>query len=152
MDNQIKLPIVAADGMNPTVPTKATSGSAGFDLHACISKMVTIAPGKRALIETGWKISMPSNMACFVVPRSGLAWKHGVTVLNTPGTIDSDYRGSIKVILINHGDEPFFVLPNMRIAQLIFSTVVDIELIAVETGQLFDETARGEGGFGSTGA
>lgn len=151
MNEPITLPFVAVDGMRPTLPTRATEGSAGFDLYACIDKMVTIAPGKRALIETGWKLTMPKNMVCFVVPRSGLAWKNGITVLNTPGTIDSDYRGSIKVILINHGDEPFFVLPNMRVAQLVFSTVVDMSIVAVETGKLFDETSRGSGGFGSTG-
>ena len=151
MDETIKVTFWPLDNMQPTLPTKATSGAAAYDLYACIDKPVPIQPGKRVLIETGWKIKMPVTMAAYVMPRSGLAWKNGISVLNAPGLIDSDYRGSIKVLLINHGDEPFFILPNMRIAQLMFVPSLNTELVLIETGSLFEDTKRGAGGFGSTG-
>jgi dUTP pyrophosphatase len=151
MENVIKVSFCAADNMHPTLPTKSTSGAAAYDLHACIDKPIPIQPGKRVLIETGWKVQMPATMAAYVMSRSGLAWKNGIAVLNAPGLIDSDYRGTIKVVLINHGDEPFFVLPNMRVAQLMFVASMNTDIVVIETGDLFAETSRGAGGFGSTG-
>jgi dUTP pyrophosphatase len=129
------------------VPRKATAGAAGFDLVA--SAPVAIAPGKRALCPTGIAIAVPSGFEGQVRPRSGLALKHGVTCLNTPGTIDADYRGEVKVLLVNLGDEPFEVTRGMRIAQLVLAAVApaSFELVAA-----LEDTVRQTGGFGSTGA
>lgn len=129
-----------------TTPAYATLGASGADLHASCD--VVIYPGKQALVSTGLVLSIPPNVEAQVRPRSGLAAKHGITVLNTPGTIDSDYRGEVKVILINHGTEIFHVERGMRIAQLVFAPVYKASFIPVES---FDETKRGTGGFGSTG-
>jgi dUTP pyrophosphatase len=115
---------------------------------AAIAGPVTIAPGTRAMIPTGIAISLPAGYEAQVRPRSGLAAKHGITVLNAPGTIDADYRGEIQVILINFGDLPFVVEPKARIAQLIVAPVLRIEWRAAES---LAETARGDSGFGSTG-
>lgn len=127
-------------------PVYATSGASGADLHASCDAV--IHPGKQALISTGVVLSIPPNIEAQVRPRSGLAAKHGVTVLNTPGTIDSDYRGEVKVILINHGSEIFRVEKGMRIAQLVFAPVYRAVFNRVDS---FDETNRGSAGFGSTG-
>ena len=128
------------------MPEMATSGAAGYDL--CASKAVTIKSGEFEKVPTGIRISMPEGLEAQIRPRSGLAAKHGVTVLNAPGTIDSDYRGEICVILINHGKKDFEIEPGMRIAQMVFSKVIKVDFKQVEQ---LDETNRGEGGFGSTG-
>jgi len=130
------------------LPHYATEGAAGADLHAAIRDPVTLAPGERALLPSGLAMAIPAGWEAQVRPRSGLALKHGVTVLNTPGTIDSDYRGEVGVILINHGDVPFTVERGDRIAQVGFAPVAQPNLLEVET---LPETERGDGGFGSTG-
>ena len=132
------------------LPTYETARSAGMDLRAAVADgaPVTLAPGARALVPTGLSIGLPLGYEAQVRPRSGLALKHGVTCLNSPGTIDSDYRGEVGVILINHGQEPFVIKRGERIAQMIISPVVQSSWLEVET---LDETARGAGGFGSTG-
>ena len=132
------------------LPVYETSGSAGMDLRAAVAEdtPLTLAQGARALVPTGFSIGLPEGYEAQVRPRSGLALKHGVTCLNSPGTIDSDYRGEVGVILINHGGEPFTIKRGERIAQMIVSPVVQSSWLEVET---LDETARGAGGFGSTG-
>jgi len=125
-----------------------SDGAAGMDLAASLDAPVTIAPGKRALVGTGLAIALPRGFEAQVRPRSGLAAKHGVTVLNAPGTIDEDYRGEIKVILINHGDEPFVVKSGERIAQLVIAKVARAVL---DEQSSLDGSARGAGGFGHTG-
>ena len=135
-------------GAGCDLPAYATLHAAGADLMAAIAHPVTLAPGKRAMIPTGIAIALPVGYEAQVRPRSGLAAKHGVTVLNTPGTIDADYRGEIQVILINFGDLPFIVEPNARIAQLIVAPVSQIQWEPTDT---LGETARADGGFGSTG-
>jgi dUTP pyrophosphatase len=113
-----------------------------------ISETLTIAPGKRALVPTGMAIALPNGYEAQVRPRSGLAAKFGVTVLNTPGTIDADYRGEIKVILINHGEAPFEIRRGDRVAQMVVAPVTAVQF---ELKEALDETQRGAGGFGSTG-
>ena len=129
------------------LPRYATDGAAGLDLSAALEAPLIIAPGERALVPTGIAVALPPGHEGQVRPRSGLAVRHGVTVLNAPGTIDEDYRGEVKVALVNHGREPFVVDPGSRIAQLI---VAPVTRVAVEEGEL-DETSRGAGGFGHTG-
>ncbi len=131
------------------VPFYATPDSAGVDLPASIKEAITLMPGKRTLIPTGLKIALPEGHEAQVRSRSGLALKHGIMTLNSPGTIDADYRGEICVILMNLGDEPFVIEPGMRIAQMVITTYV--KACFVETDTLPD-SVRGEGGFGSTGA
>lgn len=128
------------------LPAYATSGAAGMDVVA--AEDVTLAPGARGAIATGFAIAIPEGYEVQVRPRSGLALKHGITCLNTPGTIDADYRGEIKVILANLGSEPFEVKRGERIAQLVPAAVTPATMVEVET---LDDTARGGGGFGSTG-
>ena len=135
-------------GADLALPAYATPGSAGLDLLAAISDDISLAPGSRALMPTGLAIALPEGYEAQVRPRSGLALKNGVTVLNSPGTIDADYRGEIGVILINHGDAPFVVTRGMRIAQLTVAPVT--QLSWVETTEL-PTTTRGMGGYGSTG-
>ena len=130
------------------LPTYATDSSAGLDLRAAVDEPVVLAPGERRLIPTGLILEIPEGYEGQVRPRSGLAIRHGVTVLNSPGTIDADYRGEVKVILINLGEEPFTIRRGERIAQLIITPVTRAELIEVEE---VTATARGDGGFGSTG-
>ncbi len=130
------------------VPAYATAQSAGMDLKADITEPVELAPLQRAMIPTGLSIALPQGTEAQVRPRSGLAAKYGVTVLNSPGTIDADYRGEIKVILVNLSDRPFTVNPGERIAQLVMAKYESVTWDEVE---ILDETARGEGGFGSTG-
>ena len=132
------------------LPAYETDEAAGMDLRAALAEGETMVlqPGQQAMVPTGLSMAMPKGFEAQVRPRSGLAAKHGLTVLNTPGTIDSDYRGEVKIILINLGQEDFTVERNMRIAQMIIAPVVQASLIEVET---LDETARGLGGFGSTG-
>jgi dUTP pyrophosphatase len=130
------------------LPRYETEHAAGLDLAACIPADITLAPGKRALVPTGFAIALPPGYEAQVRPRSGLAAKHGITVLNSPGTIDADYRGELAVILINLGESAFTISRGMRIAQLVVAPVAQAEL--VETTEL-PATARGAGGFGSTG-
>lgn len=130
------------------LPEYATIQSAGMDLKAAIDEPVVLSPLQRALIPTGLYIALPEGTEAQVRPRSGLAAKHGVTVLNSPGTIDADYRGEIRVILVNLSDQPFTVSPGERIAQLVIARYERAEWDEVD---VLDETVRGEGGFGSTG-
>jgi dUTP pyrophosphatase len=131
------------------LPGYATPLSAGMDVRAAlIQQRVTILPGERQLIPTGLQVQIPEGYEIQVRPRSGLAIKYGITMLNSPGTIDADYRGEIMVIAINHSDEPFVIEHGERIAQLIVAAVVQANIIEAES---LDETSRGEGGFGSTG-
>ena len=127
---------------------KATKGSAGFDLLASINNPIEIGAGKSLLVPCGFSLQMPHHFEAQVRPRSGLALKNSVTVLNTPGTIDSDYRGEICVILINHGQMSFKISRGMRIAQIIFKEIPEVNLVEVDE---LDNTKRGSGGFGSTG-
>ena len=129
------------------LPAYAHPGDAGMDVCACAA--VTLAPGARALVPTGLVMELPPGTEAQVRPRSGLALKHGVTVLNAPGTIDEGYRGEVGVILINHGQEPFRVTAGMRIAQMVIAPV--LRAAVAEAGEV-SGTARGAGGFGSTGA
>ena len=131
------------------LPSYATCMSAGMDLYAAVEDDVYLGVGDTHMIPTGLRIAIPSGHEAQVRPRSGLAAKYGVTVLNTPGTIDADYRGEIKVILINHGHNDFIVTRGLRIAQLVVAKYE--KMVLIEVGDL-DETVRGAGGFGSTGA
>ena len=142
----MKVEIVNKSGQ--PVPAYATELSAGMDLRADLESPITLGPLERALVPTGLFIALPPGSEAQVRPRSGLAAKHGITVLNTPGTIDADYRGEIKVILVNLSNTPFEIVPGERIAQMVVARHERVEW--VETDSL-DETARGAGGFGSTG-
>jgi dUTP pyrophosphatase len=130
------------------LPVYETALAAGMDLRAAVTESLTVAPGDRALVPTGIRIALSAGLEAQVRPRSGLAARHGVTMLNTPGTIDADYRGEIKVILINHGGEPFTIARGDRIAQLVIAPVLRAEWTVVEA---LEETERGDGGFGHTG-
>jgi len=133
-------------GEGLALPAYATDGAAGMDVLA--AEHVTIAPGQRHAVATGLSVAIPAGYEIQVRPRSGLALKHGITVPNTPGTIDSDYRGELKVILINHGAEDFAIARGDRVAQLVLSPVTQATWDEVDK---LDDTARGAGGFGSTG-
>lgn len=137
-------------GRGLDAPRQQTAGAAGVDLLAALgaSEVLTIDPGRRALVPTGLAIALPEGYEAQVRPRSGLAAKHGVTVLNAPGTIDADYRGEIKVILVNHGEAPFEIRRGERIAQMVVAPVTGVDFELRET---LDATERGAGGFGSTG-
>lgn len=137
-----------AHGKDLPLPGVGSPGSSGLDLLACVEGPVEIKPGESLLIPTGVSVEIPMGYEAQVRPRSGLALTHGVTVLNTPGTVDSDYRGEIGVILINHGSDVFTVRRGDRIAQLVFGAVCRVDL---EEGDSLGETMRGEGGFGHTG-
>ena len=142
---ELPVPLHALDpGLAP--PAYAQRGDAGADLRTAVD--VTLAPGERALVPTGVALAIPEGHAGFVHPRSGLAVRHGLSVVNAPGTIDAGYRGEIRVILINHGTEVFRIEPGMRIAQLVVCPVLRV---TVEEVEQLDETRRGAGGFGSTG-
>ena len=130
------------------LPSYKTSGSSGMDLMACVDEPITIKPNESMLIPTGIAIAIPEDTEVQIRPRSGLAAKSSITVLNTPGTIDSDYRGELKIILFNHGNVNFIINNNDRIAQMVLTPIIKMEL--EETKDL-PETIRGEGGFGSTG-
>jgi dUTP pyrophosphatase len=135
--------------LTPTaqLPASMSEHSAGYDIYADIQNEVKLAPGQRVLIPTGFAISLPVGYEAQIRSRSGLAINYGVCVLNSPGTIDSDYRGEVKVILINHGDLELIIEPAMRIAQMVIHKHEKIEFVVVEA---LDETTRGEGGFGHT--
>lgn len=130
------------------LPRKMSELASGFDLYASVTEDVVLSPGQRSLIPTGLAIAMPGGLEAQIRPRSGLAFKHGITCLNTPGTIDADYRGEIKVLLINLGQEPFTITRNERIAQMVFQIVPEVNLVEVDE---LSETVRGAGGFGHTG-
>jgi dUTP pyrophosphatase len=149
--NQIKLDIrQLPHGEGLPLPAYQSAHAAGLDLLAAVpeSAPLVLAPGKHAMVPTGLAIALPEGFEAQVRPRSGLAAKHGVTVLNAPGTIDADYRGEISVILINHGAEPFAIRRGERIAQLVIAPVVQARLNPVDS---LPDTGRGSGGFGSTG-
>ncbi len=136
------------DGLK--LPAYETVLAAGADLRAAVSDSVpmVLTPGERALVPTGFCMALPAGYEAQIRPRSGLAYKHGITCLNTPGTIDADYRGEVKVLLINHGQEPFTIHRGERIAQMVVSPITQPEFIEVD---VLSETDRGAGGFGSTG-
>ena len=142
------VPLAHFEGL--TLPAYETSGAAGMDLRAAVAEdaPIVLKPGERAMAPTGLTIALPSGYEAQIRPRSGLAAKHGVTCLNSPGTIDADYRGEVKVILINHGDTPFVITRGERIAQIVISPVTQA---AFEVVTQLDATDRGGGGFGSTG-
>lgn len=135
-----------AAGLQP--PEYASDESAGLDLRAAIPAPVTLQPGERALIPVGFIMALPPGYEAQIRPRSGLALRHGITMLNSPGTIDSDYRGEVKVLAINHGNEPFVVEHADRIAQMVIAPVTRVSFTLTEE---LRETERGSGGFGSTG-
>lgn len=139
-------PLDHAIGLNK--PSYATDQSAGMDLVAALEEAIEIAPGERALVPTGLSLALPPGFEAQIRPRSGLALKHGVTVLNSPGTVDADYRGEVKVILANLGTEPFTVERGMRIAQMVIARYEQVKWSIVDD---LEETERGAGGFGSTG-
>ena len=143
---KIKVGITAEN--NVEIPRYMTEGSAGIDVSANIETEIELKPLERYLVPTGIKLEIPEGFEVQVRPRSGLAFKHGITVLNTPGTIDSDYRGEIKVLLINLSNEAYKIQPNERIGQLILSKVYRLDF---EVKDGLSETKRGEGGFGHTG-
>ncbi len=130
-------------------PARATDHSSGFDLRAAVDEPLSLEPGARALVPTGITIAIPPGYEGQVRPRSGLALKHGISIVNAPGTIDADYRGEIGVMLINHGQEVYTIERGTRIAQLVIAAVPPCELVVITS---LDDTDRGEGGFGSTGS
>ncbi len=133
------------------IPRYKTSGAAGMDLAACLDAPLLIAPGGTARVPTGLQIALPPGHEGQVRPRSGLAARHGVTVLNAPGTIDEDYRGEVQVLLVNHGTDVFAIQSGDRIAQLIVAPVSQVEIVVVDEEKALGGTERGPGGFGSTG-
>lgn len=139
---------VLKDGVEEAIAGHMSEGSSGFDLSVCLDEPIVLEPMQRALVPTGIAISIPEGFEGQVRPRSGLAIKHGITLLNTPGTIDSDYRGEVKLIIINLGNEPFEIVDKMRMAQLVISRYASVTTKIVAS---LDETERGEGGFGHTG-
>ena len=143
---EIEVPVLAKDP--GCLPVYASALAAGADVKACITEQLLIEPGASALIPTGLRFAIPAGFEIQVRPRSGLALKHQVTVLNTPGTIDADYRGEVAVILINHGKNAFAVTPGMRIAQIVLARV---ERANFNLEESLASTSRGEGGFGHTG-
>ncbi|WP_069327331.1 dUTP diphosphatase [Paenibacillus nuruki] len=149
MNLSINVEIMALPGSEGLeLPRKMSELASGFDLYAAVTEPMVLEPGKRALVPTGLALAMPAGLEAQIRPRSGLAYKHGITCLNTPGTIDADYRGEIKVLLINLGEEAFAIDRGERIAQMVFQIVPEVNLIEV---QQLSETVRGAGGFGHTG-
>ncbi len=149
MPLQLTIPVqILPHGQGLELPAAATADAAGMDLRAALSEPLVLAPLDRALVPTGLRMAIPRGYEGQVRPRSGLAWKHGLTVANAPGTIDADYRGEVKVILVNIGREPFTVTRGMRVAQLVIAPVT---LAALEPVPDLEETDRSSGGFGSTG-
>ena len=144
----MKVMINRIHSLDLPLPSFMTAGSAGMDIYAANEQDIPIKVGQRVLIPTGIAISMPEGCEAQIRPRSGLALKHGLTLLNTPGTIDSDYRGEIKLIVINLGDKEYILKRGERIAQMVFSRVLRPEIVEVK---VLDDTDRGAGGFGHTG-
>lgn len=126
-----------------------TSGAAGFDVHAALELPLTLAPGARALVPLGFGLELPPHFEAQIRPRSGLASKHGITCLNSPGTVDADYRGEVMALLINHGDAPFVIERGMRVAQMV---VQALPRVTLEIASELSRTERDQSGFGSTGA
>ena len=141
--------VVLPHAQGLALPAYQTPGAAGLDLLAALTAPVLLKPGARALIPTGLMLALPAGFEAQVRPRSGLAHEHGITVLNAPGTIDADYRGEIKVLLIHHGERPHVIQRGARVAQLVIAPVAQAELVVAE---LLPPTERGAGGCGSTGA
>lgn len=135
-------------GSDLPLPSYESDAAAGMDLRAAVQETMTLKPGARMLVPTGLQLAIPQGYEAQIRPRSGLAYKQGITMLNSPGTIDSDYRGEVKVLAINHGSEPFTISHGDRIAQMVIAPVSQAVIKEVET---LDETERNEGGFGSTG-
>ncbi|MEM7437793.1 MAG: dUTP diphosphatase [Myxococcota bacterium] len=133
------------------IPSYESSGAAGLDLAACLDGPITLDPGQTARVPTGIRVALPSGHEGQVRPRSGLAARHAVTVVNAPGTIDEDYRGELQVLLINHGRDPFTVRHGERIAQLVVAPVTRVEIATVAEADDLGTTDRGDAGFGSTG-
>jgi dUTP pyrophosphatase len=146
MSKNIPVPTIVAEGAH--VPLYASDQAAGADVRAHLTQDIILQPGQSALIPTGLKFAIPEGFEIQVRPRSGLAFKNGITVLNSPGTIDSDYRGELGIILINHSQQPFTVTAGMRIAQIVIAPVFRATFLLEET---LATTVRGEGGFGHTG-
>lgn len=142
------LKVLRCSAVEVPLPRYQTAGAAGFDLHAAIAEPIVIGPGQRRLIPTGLRLALPPGYEAQVRPRSGLALHHGVTIANSPGTVDADYRGEVGIVLINHGAEPFTVGPLERIAQVV---VAKAEQVTFEEVRELDNTERGAGGYGSTG-
>lgn len=150
--NKFLLKVEVINNSDNFTPEFKTTGAAGMDIRANLpSGPIILAPGEFEAIPTGIHMKVPENYEIQVRPRSGLAFRHGITVLNTPGTIDSDYTGEIKVILINHGKEEFDIVHGDRIAQLVINNIMGKDLIKTVPVDKFEETERGTGGFGSTG-
>lgn len=146
---QVKVRITRLPGANDLpLPGYETEHAAGMDLRAAVTEALTLQPGARALVPTGIAIALPEGTEAQVRPRSGLAFRHGISMVNTPGTIDADYRGEIRVILINHGEAPFTIQRGERIAQLVIAPILRADWQECET---LDDTKRGAGGFGHTG-
>ena len=145
MTESVRVPVLRVDAALP-LPAYARPDDAGLDLYA--AEPVTLAPGARALVPTGIALAIPPGFAGFVLPRSGLALRHGVTLLNTPGLVDAGYRGEVKVLLVNHGDAPVSLSRGDRVAQLV---VQRVERVALAPVAELPESPRGAGGFGSTG-
>lgn len=143
---KVKVQVLTSEGV--TLPKYETFGSAGMDIRANISEPIVLGSLERVLVSTGIKMAIPEGYEIQVRPRSGLALKHGISIVNTPGTIDSDYRGDIGIILINLSKEEYTIQPQERIGQLVLNKVAQIEFEVVET---LDKTERGDGGFGHTG-
>lgn len=149
MPQRVKVEIsVEPHGEGLSLPAYETEHAAGMDLRAAVNESVVLSPGERRLVPTGIRIALPPGTEAQVRPRSGLAAKHGISMVNAPGTIDADYRGEIKVILINHGGEPFTLERGDRIAQLVVAPVLRVDWHEVDG---LDDTPRGGGGFGHTG-
>ncbi len=146
MHHKQDIPTLAEDLAD--LPSYASEGAAGADVRAFLKEEIVLAPGAAVLVPTGLRFTIPQGYEIQVRPRSGLALKHGVTVLNSPGTIDADYRGELGVILINHGKEVFLIQPGMRIAQIVLSPVVQANFVLAD---MLATTTRGTGGFGHTG-
>lgn len=144
--DSIKVKII--NGSNNPTPSYSTSDSAGMDVRAFVSEPITLNPLERVLVPTGLRIELPHGYQCEIRPRSGLALKKGITVLNTPGTIDADYRGEIGIILINLSNEPFVINNGERICQMVITSYSQVEWVEVEE---LSDTERGAGGFGHTG-
>lgn len=145
---RVRVPFTRVGPVEVPAPAYQSEGAVGLDLHAAVADPVTLAPGERRLIPTGHAVAIPPGHEGQVRPRSGLALRHGITVLNAPGTVDPDFRGEIKVLLINHGEAPFTVARGDRIAQLV---ICPVAIAALEPVEALDGTARGGGGYGSTG-
>ena len=144
----VKIRRVLPHGADLALPAFATAHSAGVDLRAAVIDSVTLAPGEIRLVPCGFAMAIPPGYEAQVRPRSGLSTQHGLTLINSPGTIDADYRGEVQVPLVNHGREPFSVERGMRIAQMVIAAVPKVEFVEVEE---LDQTPRGKGGFGHTG-